>query len=337
MNFEILKIPAYRRKLYTNTNLDIINDHTNKILKFDDLKYLDDLGVIRINMMHQEIGYFYNPTVTEFVKLFIFGNSSINTHESSIDFNDFSNSIINGKKMTKAFQYRLENLLRSTEAEKIFWNTIFEKQYTRELRTRSSEILDRYNLRKRGFSIIPQSILPVEDSFYIADYVINVHGYKPILIEIDGAYHYQDTQIDYDKNRTEELLEKYSYVLLRFTNDQVINNFDYVFDCILKNLKIEKPKSIDAKFKFHTRKSLLRFLVSNLDNFEYRTFYIKRNVNKYEVSCNSKALKNEQNLKEFDIEEFFTDKLSLSYKYLSLQKVRFLKDKILKDNRWLSI
>ncbi|MEO0459000.1 MAG: endonuclease domain-containing protein [Cyanobacteria bacterium P01_A01_bin.114] len=46
-----------------------------------------------------------------------------------------------------------------------------------------------------------------------------------LLVEVDGAVH--QTQADYDSARTEQL-EAYGYKILRFTNDEVINNLSSV-------------------------------------------------------------------------------------------------------------
>ena len=48
-----------------------------------------------------------------------------------------------------------------------------------------------------------------------------------LVIEIDGESHYSDTAIEYDRMRT-ELLELYGLQVIRFTNDQVYDDFDAV-------------------------------------------------------------------------------------------------------------
>ncbi|MEM8809286.1 MAG: endonuclease domain-containing protein [Cyanobacteria bacterium P01_G01_bin.38] len=50
-----------------------------------------------------------------------------------------------------------------------------------------------------------------------------------LLIEVDGAAH--QTQADYDRVRTEQL-EAYGYKVLRFTNDEVMNNLPFVLSTI---------------------------------------------------------------------------------------------------------
>ncbi len=51
-----------------------------------------------------------------------------------------------------------------------------------------------------------------------------------IIIEIDGKIH--DFQKEYDANR-QYLLEKDGYIVLRFTNDEILNELD----CVLKRIK----------------------------------------------------------------------------------------------------
>ena len=53
---------------------------------------------------------------------------------------------------------------------------------------------------------------------FIADFVCLE---KMLIIEVDGAYHFTDSQAEYDIYRTEEL-ERFGFRVLRFTNEEVI-------------------------------------------------------------------------------------------------------------------
>ena len=53
---------------------------------------------------------------------------------------------------------------------------------------------------------------------FIADFVCLE---KMLIIEVDGAYHFTDSQTEYDIYRTEEL-ERFGFRVLRFTNEEVI-------------------------------------------------------------------------------------------------------------------
>ena len=93
-----------------------------------------------------------------------------------------------------------------TEAEKILWSRLNNKQ-----------------LGKRFKPQHPISIFIVD--FYC-------HS-KKLVIEIDGGYH--KTQIEYDKGRTSEL-EHFGIKVIRFTNEEVLNDIDKVLDVIKKHL-----------------------------------------------------------------------------------------------------
>lgn len=54
---------------------------------------------------------------------------------------------------------------------------------------------------------------------------------KKLIIEVDGAYHFTDNQMEHDAYRTEEL-ERFGFRVLRFTNEEVINNTEKVLKTI---------------------------------------------------------------------------------------------------------
>ncbi|MFA5994903.1 MAG: endonuclease domain-containing protein [Patescibacteria group bacterium] len=66
---------------------------------------------------------------------------------------------------------------------------------------------------------------------YIADFYC--HEYK-LIIEVDGDIHKLQQQRDESRDL---MLKKYGYTVLRFNNEQVINNIDYV----LKQIKSTPP------------------------------------------------------------------------------------------------
>jgi very-short-patch-repair endonuclease len=61
---------------------------------------------------------------------------------------------------------------------------------------------------------------------YFLDFVCSE---KRLIVEVDGDVH--DEQIDYDAARTEHL-EQYGYRVLRFRNDEVLDDLDTVLDTI---------------------------------------------------------------------------------------------------------
>jgi len=69
-------------------------------------------------------------------------------------------------------------------------------------------------------------------NIFIVDFYC--HEYR-LVIEIDGEIHNNEETKEYDLGRTAEL-KKYGISVLRFTNDQVIYNLDYVVTRILEVL-----------------------------------------------------------------------------------------------------
>lgn len=59
---------------------------------------------------------------------------------------------------------------------------------------------------------------------------------KMLIVEIDGGYHNNPTQQKDDKIR-EEWLKKQGYRIIRFTNEEIIGNTNYVLDTITENLR----------------------------------------------------------------------------------------------------
>ena len=58
------------------------------------------------------------------------------------------------------------------------------------------------------------------------------HQYK-LVVEVDGEYHKE--QLDYDEGRTAEL-ENLGITVIRFTNDEVMNDIDRVVEEVKKKL-----------------------------------------------------------------------------------------------------
>ncbi len=61
-----------------------------------------------------------------------------------------------------------------------------------------------------------------EKSFFIADFYCSK---KKLIVEIDGKIH--NTQIEYDEIRS-SILEEMNYIIIRFENEQVLNNWETV-------------------------------------------------------------------------------------------------------------
>jgi len=56
---------------------------------------------------------------------------------------------------------------------------------------------------------------------------------RKLVIEIDGDIHLEPQRVERDKERT-SAFETLGYRVIRFTNDEVIDDTQHVVDCILK-------------------------------------------------------------------------------------------------------
>lgn len=62
-----------------------------------------------------------------------------------------------------------------------------------------------------------------------------------LVIEIDGGIHIQ--QQDYDQARTDQL-QDFGYSVLRFTNDEIINDLPKVLNQIIQAVQIQFPPEL---------------------------------------------------------------------------------------------
>lgn len=108
---------------------------------------------------------------------------------------------------------RLRNT--TTEAENILWEHLSKKK------------LNNYRFRRQH---------PVGN--FITDFYC--HKAK-LVIEVDGQYHFNDDQIQRDKNRTHEL-NILGVQVIRFKNDQVRYNIEEVLSEIRKHLPLNPLK-----------------------------------------------------------------------------------------------
>lgn len=100
-------------------------------------------------------------------------------------------------------EFARENRKNQTEAERLLWDSLRKSLETKALR---------------------QHII----GDYIVDFLL---PYYQLVIEVDGGYHAERTQQEDDMLRSEKLNELGFYVL-RFTNEQVLMDTDYVIERI---------------------------------------------------------------------------------------------------------
>jgi len=114
--------------------------------------------------------------------------------------------------------------------EKGLLNTDFHLPYNPKLVERAKELRKNMTLAEkrlwhnylRNFKFRVLKQRPIDN--FIVDFYC--HELK-LVIEIDGDSHFTDEGKAYDLERT-QVLEGYGLKVLRFTNDQVLNNFNGV-------------------------------------------------------------------------------------------------------------
>ena len=71
----------------------------------------------------------------------------------------------------------------------------------------------------------------------IANYIVDFYCHEQkLVIELDGGYHLEDEQSQYDDERTKNL-EHLGMKVLRFWNNEVLNNINGVLETIVSNCR----------------------------------------------------------------------------------------------------
>ena len=98
------------------------------------------------------------------------------------------------------------------------------RQFARELRQpqTAAEVTLWQNIRNRNLKYKFRRQHPID--FFIIDFYC---AQAKLLIEVDGASHFEKAQMEYDQART-KYLESLGYQLIRFTNDEVRYNLNAV-------------------------------------------------------------------------------------------------------------
>lgn len=103
-----------------------------------------------------------------------------------------------------------------TTSELFFWNKVRNRSF-------------------HGFKFYRQYIVESaningDKSFFIGDFYC--HN-KKVIIELDGKIHL--TQLEYDKLREKDLIEM-GFKIIRFKNEEVLNNWQEVSEILLKEI-----------------------------------------------------------------------------------------------------
>ena len=127
----------------------------------------------------------------------------------SIDNPDFKSSSIDIYPLLK--ENARKNRKKMTEAETVIWERL--RQIPRPFRFRRQHI--------------------------IGDYIVDFACLsKKLVVEVDGEYHNTEEQAALDNVRT-EFLNRMGYCVIRFTNEQVMNNMNDVVAKIEEFLYLE--------------------------------------------------------------------------------------------------
>ncbi|WP_439328162.1 endonuclease domain-containing protein [Lonepinella sp. BR2357] len=102
-------------------------------------------------------------------------------------------------------------------------------EFSRELRKRDTEEEHKLwqHLRNRlfcGLKFYRQRVIEP----YIVDFICYE---KNLIIELDGSQHYEDKQMQYDKERT-LYLNELGFIVLRFDNNEINRQIDNVLETI---------------------------------------------------------------------------------------------------------
>lgn len=109
-----------------------------------------------------------------------------------------------------------KNRKNPTQAEKKMWNEVLKNQTFKELKFHRQKPLDRY----------------------IADFYCSK---LMLVIEIDGDFHLEEGAEEYDEQRTMDL-ECFGIKVIRFTNNDVMNNIKKVCKNLSKEIEIRRKE-----------------------------------------------------------------------------------------------
>ncbi len=118
---------------------------------------------------------------------------------------------------------------------------IFENaRQLREKPTKAEEILwDKLKGKQLGVKFRRQHPLYI----YIADFYCHA---KKIVIEVDGKYHLKPDQKEQDKLRSEDIKD-FGIEVIRFTNDEIIQNTIHVVEKIKEVITRHPPQRLKAR------------------------------------------------------------------------------------------
>ena len=122
--------------------------------------------------------------------------------------------------------------------QKILITTGYHLPYNPELKERARELRSNPTPaeRKLWYQFLRNFNYPILRQKPIDFFIVDFYCAKlKLVIEVDGDTHYTDVGLLYDKRRT-EILEKYGLSVVRFSNNEVLNNFESVIYIIQQQI-----------------------------------------------------------------------------------------------------
>lgn len=126
----------------------------------------------------------------------------------------------------------------SNSKNKVLISTGFHLPYNPELKERARKLRNNPTPaeRKLWYQFLRNFKFPVLRQKPIDFFIVDFYCAKlKLVIEVDGDTHYTDKGLLYDKRRT-EILEKYGLSVVRFSNNEVLNNFESVIYIIQQQI-----------------------------------------------------------------------------------------------------
>ncbi|MCF7835179.1 DUF559 domain-containing protein [Candidatus Gracilibacteria bacterium] len=131
--------------------------------------------------------------------------------------------------------------------------------YDKTLTTRAKELRNNMTIAKKKlrYDFLKDNKYKFTRQKPIDKYIVDFYSSKlGLVIEVDGDTHRSQNEISYDHQRTKDL-ENFGLKIMRFTNDEVLLNFEEVCDIIKKNNPSHLPLSGEQNIINHGNNILL--------------------------------------------------------------------------------
>ncbi|PKL78970.1 MAG: hypothetical protein CVV25_09695 [Ignavibacteriae bacterium HGW-Ignavibacteriae-4] len=110
--------------------------------------------------------------------------------------------------------------------------------YNTELKLRARELRKRLTKAERKIwaDFLSSLNIPIKRQKVLDNYIVDFYCSKAkLVIEVDGDSHSTKDGIEYDEHRT-AVLESFGLEVIRFTNDEVLFEFNKVQDTIIEKI-----------------------------------------------------------------------------------------------------